>query len=223
MTTSHADTSAIDAQRAKKIEEEFETERRMRPVAPRLGGFVAVFLVVFAIYHYVTAGIGIPIDYWHMGIHMSGVILLVFIAYPMIRNARTRAADFVLDAIVLPNPYAYSFGTFLGLATSAWFAALQAQTDRSQVVMGPPVALPSGETSLTLAVAVVDAQGALAGAVAATVEPGALVATWDPLPGRPGDTFTDGPRVQVVTPSRPAPMTAFPSAWATMPAMPMVK
>ncbi|RVU44256.1 OPT/YSL family transporter [Rubrivivax rivuli] len=38
------------------------------------------------------------------------------------RNAGTRAADFALDAIVLPSPYAYSFGTFLGLATSAWFA-----------------------------------------------------------------------------------------------------
>jgi uncharacterized oligopeptide transporter (OPT) family protein len=38
------------------------------------------------------------------------------------RSAATRAADFALDAIVLPSPYAYSFGTFLGLATSAWFA-----------------------------------------------------------------------------------------------------
>jgi hypothetical protein len=33
------------------------------------------------------------------------------------------AADFVLDAVLLPSPYAYSFGTFLGLATSVWFAA----------------------------------------------------------------------------------------------------
>ncbi len=39
------------------------------------------------------------------------------------RSAGTRAADFVFDAVLLPNPYAYSFGTFLGLATSAWFAA----------------------------------------------------------------------------------------------------
>lgn len=38
------------------------------------------------------------------------------------RSAGTRAADFALDAVVLPSPYAYSFGTFLGLATSAWFA-----------------------------------------------------------------------------------------------------
>lgn len=33
-----------------------------------------------------------------------------------------RIADFTIDAIVLPSPYAYSFGTFLSLATGAWFA-----------------------------------------------------------------------------------------------------
>ena len=33
------------------------------------------------------------------------------------------ATDFVLDAAVLPSPYASSFGGFLNLATSAWFAA----------------------------------------------------------------------------------------------------
>jgi uncharacterized oligopeptide transporter (OPT) family protein len=32
------------------------------------------------------------------------------------------SADFVVDAVLLPSPYAYSFGTFLGLATSIWFA-----------------------------------------------------------------------------------------------------
>jgi hypothetical protein len=28
----------------------------------------------------------------------------------------------VVDAVLIPSPYAYSFGTFLGVATSAWFA-----------------------------------------------------------------------------------------------------
>ena len=32
------------------------------------------------------------------------------------------AADFVLDAVVIPSPYAYSFGTFFNLVTSVWFA-----------------------------------------------------------------------------------------------------
>jgi uncharacterized oligopeptide transporter (OPT) family protein len=34
-----------------------------------------------------------------------------------------KTTDFVLDAIILPSPYASSFGGFVNLATSAWFAA----------------------------------------------------------------------------------------------------
>lgn len=34
-----------------------------------------------------------------------------------------RRADFVLDAVVLPSPYAVSFGGFVNLPTSAWLAA----------------------------------------------------------------------------------------------------
>ena len=33
------------------------------------------------------------------------------------------SADFLLDAVVLPSPYASSFGGFLNLLTSSWFAA----------------------------------------------------------------------------------------------------
>jgi uncharacterized oligopeptide transporter (OPT) family protein len=33
------------------------------------------------------------------------------------------STDFLLDALVLPSPYASSFGGFLNLPTSAWFAA----------------------------------------------------------------------------------------------------
>ncbi len=33
------------------------------------------------------------------------------------------AADFVVDAVLLPSPYAFSFGAFFGIATGAWFAA----------------------------------------------------------------------------------------------------
>jgi uncharacterized oligopeptide transporter (OPT) family protein len=32
------------------------------------------------------------------------------------------ASDFVIDAVLIPSPYAYSFGSFLSLATSTWFA-----------------------------------------------------------------------------------------------------
>jgi hypothetical protein len=39
------------------------------------------------------------------------------------RSAVGYATGFVLDAVLLPSPYAYAFGTFLNLNTSAWFAA----------------------------------------------------------------------------------------------------
>ena len=37
------------------------------------------------------------------------------------RSAGTRAADFVIDAVVLPSPYASSFGGFVDWHTSLWF------------------------------------------------------------------------------------------------------
>jgi len=86
MTATSSPTSAIDAQRAREIEEEFDAERRVRPLPPRLGGFVVGFLIAFALYHYVTAGIGFPIDHWHMGIHLSGVLFLIFLLYPARRG-----------------------------------------------------------------------------------------------------------------------------------------
>lgn len=36
---------------------------------------------------------------------------------------RGQAADFVLDAVILPSPYASSFGGFVNLAAAAWMAA----------------------------------------------------------------------------------------------------
>jgi TRAP-type uncharacterized transport system fused permease subunit len=86
MTAANSSPAAIDAQRAREIEEEFDSERRVRPLAPRLGGFIFLFLIAFSLYHFVTAGIGFPIDHWHMGIHLSGVLFLIFLLYPARRG-----------------------------------------------------------------------------------------------------------------------------------------
>ena len=67
------------------------------------------------------------------------------------------ACDFFLDAIVLPSPYASSFGGFLNLATSTWFAAggvlasivdsLPKLTSKSQQ---PSAVLPEDMTTTSL-------------------------------------------------------------------------
>jgi len=72
------------------------------------------------------------------------------------RSGGARAADFTLDAIVLPSPYAYSFGTFLGLATSAWFAlggVIAGVTDTLRQRRGPQAGdddLPSDMSTVSL-------------------------------------------------------------------------
>ncbi len=54
---------------------------------------------------------------------------------------------------------------------AVWFAAVRARPDPALLHVAPPALAPSGELTLTLAVAVTDAAGGLAGAVAATLEP----------------------------------------------------
>lgn len=76
----------IDAAKAKAIEQEFENEAQMRPIGPGLDRVLYVGLILFTLYHYITAGFGIPIDHWHMGIHLAGVLVAIFILYPAFQS-----------------------------------------------------------------------------------------------------------------------------------------
>ncbi len=78
----------FDIKKAEELERKYDSGLQTRAIAPMLMRFTFFFSVVFAAYHYITAGIGVPIDHWHMGIHMSGVILLIFIGFPAIRDDR---------------------------------------------------------------------------------------------------------------------------------------
>jgi TRAP transporter 4TM/12TM fusion protein len=76
----------FDIRKAEELEQKYESGLHTRALGPSLVKFTFWFSVVFAAYHYITAGTGVPIDYWHMGFHMSGVILLVFIGFPAIKR-----------------------------------------------------------------------------------------------------------------------------------------
>lgn len=67
------------------------------------------------------------------------------------------ATDFVLDSAVLPSPYASSFGGFVNLSTSAWFAAggvvasvADTVAERRQRSGGQPSALPADMSPTSL-------------------------------------------------------------------------
>ena len=104
----------IDEKRAKQIEEEFEAERPARQLSPGLSRVLALGLVLFAIYHYVTAGTGIPVDYWHMGIHISGVLVALFILFP--RTARGGPARLAIAGVPLSD---WALG-LVGAASALW-------------------------------------------------------------------------------------------------------
>ena len=104
----------IDEKRAKQIEEEFEAERPARQLPPVLAQGFALFLVMFAVYHYVTAGTGIPVDYWHMGIHLSGVLVGLFVLFP--RSAGAATSRFALGGV----PVADWLLGIVGAAAALW-------------------------------------------------------------------------------------------------------
>jgi TRAP transporter 4TM/12TM fusion protein len=85
MSTPATDTtSASDFdRRLQEIGAQYDAERQARGTGMFVRNFCYVFLVLFGIYHYVTAGIGLPIDYWHMGIHLGGVLLMIFLLFPI--------------------------------------------------------------------------------------------------------------------------------------------
>ncbi|WP_435140967.1 TRAP transporter permease [Pseudopelagicola sp. nBUS_19] len=80
----------FDIDKAEELEKKYDSALQTRTIGPWLVKFVFLFSLIFAGYHYVTAGIGVPVDYWHMGFHMSGVILLVFISFPMFKRDRNQ-------------------------------------------------------------------------------------------------------------------------------------
>lgn len=83
----------FDIKKAEELERKYDSGLNTRALGPVLLKFSFAFSILFAAYHYITAGTGVPIDYWHMGIHMSGVILLVFIGFPAFRNAASEAVQ----------------------------------------------------------------------------------------------------------------------------------
>jgi uncharacterized oligopeptide transporter (OPT) family protein len=71
------------------------------------------------------------------------------------RGTAQANTDFVLDAVLLPSPYAFSFGFFLSLATSAWFAiggilSSAVSTLQARRQQGGDDELPSDMSSMSL-------------------------------------------------------------------------
>ncbi len=76
----------LDQATLDEIEKKYDTSLNTRDNGHLLTRFIYWATVAFAIYHLWTAGFGTPVDYIHMGVHLSGLFLFVFIGFPLLKT-----------------------------------------------------------------------------------------------------------------------------------------
>ena len=83
----------LDEEKARELEEKFDSEIRFRPLAPLAAQLVGALLIVLSLFHYYTAGFGLLSEMVHRGIHLAFVLGLVFLVFPFTRRGYDRAAE----------------------------------------------------------------------------------------------------------------------------------
>ncbi|HEX5868650.1 MAG TPA: TRAP transporter permease, partial [Beijerinckiaceae bacterium] len=85
-------TLELDEAKARELEEKFDTEIRFRPLAPLAGQLVGTLLVILSLFHYYTAGFGLLPEMEHRGIHLSFVLGLIFLVFPLSKRGYDQPA-----------------------------------------------------------------------------------------------------------------------------------
>ncbi|MDP2081279.1 MAG: TRAP transporter permease [Pseudotabrizicola sp.] len=92
------------------IEEEFDPEARFRTVTRPVALLSGALLFALSVYHFYTAGYGIPRATTHRGLHMGVSLFLIFLSFSAISSWRDKTTGFVI----------------LGLPVHDWFLAIGA-------------------------------------------------------------------------------------------------
>ena len=78
----------LDIAATERLERKYDSALFLRETSPRIRAFLYWFAIVFALYHYLGAGLGLPVDYWHMGLHLAGLFILILISFPGRRHPK---------------------------------------------------------------------------------------------------------------------------------------
>lgn len=71
----------IDQEKAKQLEEEYDPEMHMRPMAGFASLVVGILLATLSCFHYYTAGFGLLRESTHRGLHLAFVLGLIFLVF----------------------------------------------------------------------------------------------------------------------------------------------
>ncbi len=83
--------AAIDFKKAEEFEERYDPEMQFRDTYALAKWIVIALLFLLSLFHYYTAGFGVPEHHWHVGVHLSFVLGLIYLVYTPHRI--TDAAD----------------------------------------------------------------------------------------------------------------------------------
>ncbi|MFK7993984.1 MAG: TRAP transporter permease [Granulosicoccus sp.] len=86
MANSELNTASLSDNELEAIERKYDEGSATREVGPTAGLVLRVVALLFAVYHYLTAGFGLPADHWHMGWHLSGLFILTYAFFPIIKS-----------------------------------------------------------------------------------------------------------------------------------------
>jgi TRAP transporter 4TM/12TM fusion protein len=93
----------IEQARIDELEARYDPEMAFRPTSDWLRQSITTALVALGIYHYYTAGFGIPAEQWHKAIHLGGVLCLVFFVFAFRRSAGRKVSDRQGDSLFHPG------------------------------------------------------------------------------------------------------------------------
>ena len=86
MSDAKTDDLELSAEELKAIEEKYDEAASTRPVTDWMHKVLRLVAIVFAIYHYLTAGFALPAEHWHMGWHLAGLFILTYAFFPIFRT-----------------------------------------------------------------------------------------------------------------------------------------
>ncbi len=89
MNSENQAKSQLSAAELEELEKKFDSALNTRDNGTTLGTWLYWATVAFAFYHIWTAGFGTPVDYVHMGVHLAGLYLFIFAAFPLLKSKKT--------------------------------------------------------------------------------------------------------------------------------------
>lgn len=109
----------LSAEELAEIEKKYDEGAATRDVSPGFARFLRYVALTYAVYHYLTAGFGLPPDFWHMGWHLAGLFVLTYSLFPLVKTKTS--FDLKTGALRLGGvPYLDVLLMILGVASALY-------------------------------------------------------------------------------------------------------